>query len=158
MTPRELGDESTRIVAGGDELTMERIFDAPRELVWTAMTSAEHVRNWWGPRGTSGDVREMDVRVGGRWHIAGEGMGFAGEFLEVDPPARLVRTSAPDFAGGEPPAVETITFEDLGGRTKMVYQARFPSAMVLTFALNQGMTKGVLEQFDRLAELLVSLA
>ena len=51
MTRQELGDKSTSIVAEGADLTMERVFDAPRELVWTAMTSAEHIPNWWGPHG-----------------------------------------------------------------------------------------------------------
>jgi uncharacterized protein YndB with AHSA1/START domain len=162
MTRQELGDTSTSIVAEGDELTMERIFDAPRELVWTAMTSAEHVHNWWGPHGTYADVERMEVRPGGRWRIAGSGVAFSGEFLEVDPPARLVRTSAPEMPGvdaGGPPAVETITFDDLGdGRTRMTYHARFPSEEVLGFALDQGMTSGILQQFDRLAELLGELA
>ena len=69
----------------------------------------------------------MDVRPGGRWRIAsadgGAGVAFSGEFLEVVPPARLVRTSAPEMPGvgtGGPPAVETISFDDLGdGRTRM---------------------------------------
>lgn len=98
MTRRELGDESTKIVAEGAELTMERVFDAPRELVWAAMTTAGHIHNWWGPHGTYADVREMDVRPGGRWWIGpgegGVGIAFTGEFLEVVPPERLVRTTA----------------------------------------------------------------
>lgn len=165
-TRRELGDTRTSIVADGADLTMERIFDAPRELVWTAMTSAEHIPHWWGPHGTHAHVARMDVRPGGRWLITsgepGGGIAFGGEFLEVVSPERLVRTSAPELPGGGsggPPAVETITFEDLGGgRTKMVYHARFPSDEVLDFAVGQDMTTGVLQQFDRLADLLTALA
>jgi uncharacterized protein YndB with AHSA1/START domain len=141
--------------------TLKRIFDAPRELVWAAMTSAEHIHNWWGPHGTYANVEQLDVRPGGRWRIApaegGEGIAFGGEFLEVVPPERLVRTSNPDVGPGGTPAVETITFEDLGGRTKMIYHARFPSEGVLGFALTQGMTKGILEQFDRMAGLLTEI-
>ena len=165
MTRQELGDASTSIVAEGADLTMQRIFDAPPALVWAAMTSAEHIHNWWGPHGTYAIVEKMDVRPGGKWRIApaegGEGIAFAGEFLEVTEPERLVRTSSPDIPGvgpAGPPAVETITFEDLDGKTKMVYHARFPSEEVLSFALAQGMTKGVLEQFDRLAGLLTEIA
>jgi uncharacterized protein YndB with AHSA1/START domain len=123
------------------------------------------VHNWWGPHGTYANVEEMDVRPGGRWRIApaeaGHGIAFAGEFLEVVAPERLVRTSAPDMPGmgpEGPPAVETITLEDLDGRTRMVYRGRFPSEEVLDFALSQGMTKGILEQFDRLADLLTKIA
>lgn len=164
MTRQELGDGSTSVVAEGTDITMERTFDAPRELVWTAMTSAEHIPNWWGPHGNYAVVEEMDVRPGGKWRLAppqgGGGVAFMGEFLEVVAPERLVRTSSPDFpdmeAGG-PPAVETITLESLDGKTKMVYRGRFPSEEVLGFALSQGMTRGILEQFDRLADLLAKL-
>jgi uncharacterized protein YndB with AHSA1/START domain len=161
MTRQELGNESTSIVAEGSDITMERVFDAPRELVWAAMTSAEHIHNWWGPHGNYPDVQQMDVRPGGKWRIAppsgSEGIAFAGEFLEVVEPERFVRTSAPEMGGGGPPAIETITLEDLGGKTKMTYHGRFPSEEVLEFALSQGMTKGILEQFDRLADLLTHL-
>lgn len=163
MTRQELGDTSTSIVAENADLTMERIFDAPRELVWTAITSAEHIHNWWGPHGTYATVEEMDVRPGGTWRIApaeGEGVPFAGEFLEVVPPERLVRTTSPDIPDmgpAGPLAIETITLEDLGGTTRMIYHGRFPSEEVLAFALEQGMTKGILEQFDRLADLLTKI-
>ncbi|MFC6879070.1 MULTISPECIES: SRPBCC family protein [Actinomadura] len=162
MTRRELGDERTAITAEGAEMVIERVFDAPRELVWAAMTSPEHIPHWWGPHGTTARVVEMDVRPGGAWRIGGadgEGVAFFGEYLEVEPPERIVRTSGPDMpelGTGGPPAVETITFTDLGGRTRMTYHARFPSEDVLDFALDQGMTKGVLEQFDRLADLLTT--
>jgi uncharacterized protein YndB with AHSA1/START domain len=165
VTRQEMGDKSTSIVAEGADLVMERIFDAPRELVWAAMTSAEHIPNWWGPHGNFAVVEEMDVRPGGKWHLSppegSEGVAFMGEFLEVVAPERLVRTSSPDIpemGPAGPPAVETITFEDLDGRTKMIYRGRFPSEEVLGFALAQGMTKGILEQFDRLADLLTKLA
>ncbi|MDL4770596.1 MULTISPECIES: SRPBCC domain-containing protein [Thermomonosporaceae] len=164
MTRQELGDASTSIVAEGADIVMERVFDAPRELVWAAMTSPEHIPNWWGPHGNHADVQEMDVRPGGKWRIGPpqgtEGVAFGGEFLQVVRPERFVRTSSPDMPGmdgGGPPAVETVTLEDLGGKTKMVYQGRFPSEDVLEFALAQGMTKGVLEQFDRLAALLAEI-
>jgi uncharacterized protein YndB with AHSA1/START domain len=161
MTRQDLGDRSTTIVTDGADLTIERTFDAPRELVWTVLTSAEHIPQWWGTYDTHAEVTLMDLRPGGRWRIGsaegGEGVAFSGEFLEVVPPERLVRTSAPEMPGVDPdgpPAVETITLDDLGGRTKMVYHARFPSEDVLGFALDQGMTRGILEQFDRFAALL----
>ncbi|MEU1384406.1 MULTISPECIES: SRPBCC domain-containing protein [unclassified Nonomuraea] len=161
MTRQDLGDESTTVTAQDDVLLMERVFDAPRELLWTAMTEAEHIPHWYGPHGNTAVVEEMDLRPGGRWRIAPQGpggMAFTGEFLEVVPPERLVRTSRPDVGPPGPAAVETLTFEDLGGRTRLRWEARFPSADILDFALGTGMTKGILEQFDRLAALLPSLA
>lgn len=164
MTRQELGDASTSVIAEGAELTMERIFDAPRELVWTAMASAGHIPSWWGPHGNFAVVAEWDLRPGGKWRLAApegsQGVTFAGEFVEVVPPERFVRTSSPDIPGmglGGPAAVETITLEDLGGKTRMIWHGRFPSEEVLGFAISQGMAKGVLEQLDRLADLLASL-
>lgn len=160
MSRQVLGNDATTIYAEGAELVIERVFDAPRERVWAAMTSPEHIARWWGPHGTTTDVVEMDVRPGGRWRwinrFEGGQAPFTGEYREVVPPERLVRTSIFDvepFNAG-PGAVETITFEDVGGQTKVTHHALFPSQDVLDGALSQGMSKGALEQFDRLAELL----
>jgi uncharacterized protein YndB with AHSA1/START domain len=162
VTRQELGDRNTRVVADGVDLVMERVFAAPRELVWAAMTSPRHIPHWWGLRGTTATVFEMDVSPGGRWRIGSSEVSFQGEYLEVDPPARLVRTSIPvgipDIDTDAPPVVETITFTTVDGGTRLYWHARFPSAEVLDFALAQGMTTGILDQFERLAELLPGLA
>ena len=101
MTRQELGDASTSIVAEGAEITMQRIFDAPPALVWAAMTSAEHIHNWWGPHGTYASVEKMDVRPGGRWRIApadgGEGIAFAGNSLRSPSPNGWCGLPAPTF-------------------------------------------------------------
>ncbi|TDC47679.1 glutathione S-transferase [Jiangella ureilytica] len=159
MTRRELGDAATTVVAEGSELLIERVFAAPRELVWAAMTSPAHLVNWIGPHGTTTEVVELDLRPGGRWkwinRYDGGEVAFAGEYLEIDPPQRLVRTTAPDMepAGG-PPAVETITFEEVDGATRVRWLTTFPSPEVLDFAVGTGMATGVLEQFERLDALL----
>lgn len=159
MTRRELGDAATTVVAEGSELLIERVFAAPRELVWAAMTEPARMACWVGPHGTTTEVVELDLRPGGRWkwinRYEGGEVAFLGEFLEIDPPRRLVRTTTPDMepAGG-PPAVETITFEEVDGGTRVRWVAVFPSPDVLDFAISTGMTKGILEQFDRMAALL----
>lgn len=159
MTRRELGDAATTVVTEGSELLIERVFAAPRELVWAAMTVPKHLAHWIGPHGTTTEVVELDLRPGGRWRWInrtddGE-VAFHGEYLEVDPPKRLVRTTAPDMepAGG-PPAVETITFDEVDGGTRVHWVTTFPSPEVLDFAVGTGMTLGILEQFERLAGLL----
>jgi uncharacterized protein YndB with AHSA1/START domain len=165
MTRQELGNATTTLVADGAELVMERVFDAPRELVWTALTSPEHIPQWWGPHGTTPTVVEMDVRPGGRWRwIAppsdGGGAPFAGEYLEVVPPERIVRTVILDvepFNTG-PAAVETITLEDLDGRTRLRDHTRFPSDEALSGAVATGMSRGALESYDRLAQLLTEMS
>ncbi|MEU1969580.1 SRPBCC domain-containing protein [Micromonospora sediminicola] len=163
MTRTDLSNDATTMFAEGDILVIERTFSAPRELVWEMLTSPEHVARWWGPRGTTTDVARMDVRPGGVWRwinkFDGGQAAFTGEYLEVAPPHRLVRTSIFDDGHAEGPgAVETVTLEEQNGTTKVIYHTRFPSDEVLSFALSQGMSMGALEQFDRLAELLEPVA
>lgn len=158
MAVQQLGNERTKAYADGQELVMERIFDAPRELVWKVMNDPERVTNWWGPRGYTTTVVEMDVRPGGQWRwinhtTGGEDAPFKGEYLEVDPPERIVRTEIFDVPGfDDKAAIDTITFEDLGGRTKVVARSRFPSVEDLEGALSMGMIGGALDTYDRLAE------
>src|SRR6186713_3760332 len=80
------------------EIRMTRLFDAPRQLVFDAMTKPEHVKQWWGRlgEGYSVPVCEIDFRVGGKWrfvnrHPQGEAC-FYGEYLEISPPSRIVFT------------------------------------------------------------------
>lgn len=159
MAVQQLGNERTTAYADGQELVFERVFDAPRELVWRVMTDPARVTNWWGPRGYTTTVVEMDVRPGGhyRWinhTTGGEDAPFKGEYLEVDPPARMVQTQIYDVPGLEDHvAVNTMTLEDLGGgRTRMVSRSSFPSVEDLQGALAMGMIGGALDTYDRLAE------
>jgi uncharacterized protein YndB with AHSA1/START domain len=158
MPVPQLGNQRTIAYTDGPELVMERIFDAPRELVWKVMNDPERVTNWWGPRGYTTTVEEMDVRPGGRWRwinhtTSGEDAPFKGEYLEVDPPNRIVRTEIFDVPGfDDKAAIDTLTFEDLGGRTRIVARTRFPSIADLEGALSTGMIGGALETYDRLAE------
>jgi uncharacterized protein YndB with AHSA1/START domain len=158
MAVQEIGNERTRAYTDGPDLVLERIFDAPRELVWKVMNDPERITNWWGPRGYTTTVEEMDVRPGGRWrwinHNAnGEDAPFKGEYLEVVPLERVVRTEIFDVPGfDDRAAIDTITFEDLGGRTKVVARTRFPSVEDLEGALATGMIGGALTTYDRLAE------
>ena len=158
---RELGNERTRAYTEGQELVFERVFDAPRDLVWQVVTDPAHVTNWWGPHGHSATVEEMDVRVGGKWRWIGHGPDgqsapFKGEYLEVDPPARLVQTEIFDVPGfDDRAAINTMTLEDLGaGRTRMVARSRFPSIEDLEGALATGMIGGALDSYDRLADVI----
>ena len=161
VSVKQLGNERTVAYTDGPYLVMERVFDAPRELVWKVLNDPERIPHWWGPRGSSMTVLEHDVRVGGKWrwiaHSPDGDAPFKGEYLEVVPPERVVRTEifdVPPF--NEDPngvAIETMTLEDLGdGRTKLVSRSRFPSVEALEGALATGMIRGALESYDRLAE------
>jgi len=149
--------ETTTVYTEGQDLVMERIFDAPRELVWKVMIDPERVTRWWGPHGYTTTVVEMDVRPGGRWRwinhtTGGEDVPFKGEYLEVVPPERIVRTEILDVPGfDDRAAIDTMTFEALGNRTKLVARTRFPSIDDLEGALATGMIGGALQTYDRLA-------
>lgn len=158
MAVQQLGNERTTAYVDGTELVLERIFDAPRDLVWKVVNDPERVTRWWGPNGYTTTVVEMDVRPGGRWRwinhtTGGEDAPFKGEYLEVVPPERIVRTfifDVPGFDGRA--AVESMILEDLGGRTKVTARTRFPSVEDLQGSLSMGMIGGALQTYDRLAE------
>jgi uncharacterized protein YndB with AHSA1/START domain len=96
MAVKELGNERTRACTDGADLVMERILEAPRDLVWKVLNDPDRVTKWWGPHGYTTTVVEMDVRPGGRWRwinhtTGGEDAPFKGEYLEVVPPERSTR-------------------------------------------------------------------
>ena len=101
------------------EILLTRTFDAPRRLVFEAMTSPEHVRRWWGPRYLTMTDCQMDVRVGGSWRFAFRKPGddvehvFKGEYREIVPPERVVQTFIYDIDFiRDYPAIETMTLEE----------------------------------------------
>jgi uncharacterized protein YndB with AHSA1/START domain len=155
---KQLGNERTKAYTEGPDLVLERVFDAPRELVWKVMTDPDRVTNWWGPHGYTTTVVEMDVRVGGKWRwinhtTGGDDVPFKGEYLEVVPHERIVQTETFDVPGfDDKQAINTLTFEDLGGKTRLVARSRFPSVDDLEGALATGMIGGALETYDRLAD------
>lgn len=157
MTTRQLGNERTVARVDGAELVLERVFDAPRELVWAVLTDPARVTSWWGPHGYTTTVEEMDLRPGGRWRwinhtTGGEHAPFKGEYLEVVPPERIVQTEIFDVPGfDDRVAISTMTLEDVNGRTKLTMRSRFPSAEELEAALATGMIEGALQTYDRLA-------
>src|ERR1700737_4723679 len=89
---------TTKVTLPSDkEIVITREFDAPRELVFKAMTDPDLIPRWWGPRGQTTTVDKMDVRPGGTWRFvmgAADGMksGFRGEYREVVAPERIVQT------------------------------------------------------------------
>lgn len=123
------------------DLRIERTFDASIDLIWAMWTEPQHFANWYGPTGASIPTAEMDVRVGGRRHIAMTmdtprgpmQMFFVGEYREVNPKTRLVYTESIADADGNPMTAEqmgmpggahmetsvVVELEDLGDRTRM---------------------------------------
>jgi uncharacterized protein YndB with AHSA1/START domain len=155
--------ESTTIYSEDGDLVYERIFDAPRELVWKANTDPELIPQWWGPRRYRTRVEEMDVRPGGTWRWVqvgedGDEIAFYGEYLEIVPPERIKWTFMFDVEGmGPQGGPETLTLEQLDdGRTLMRAVSHMGSPEAIEAALPTGMIEGAIETWDRLDELLAS--
>lgn len=147
-------------------LVITRVFEAPRELVWQAWTDPEHVMRWWGPKGFTAPACKIDLRVGGVCLFCmrspdGQDFWSTGVYREVVPPERIVCTDSFADAEGNPvPASHygmpgewpeelliTVTFEDLGGKTKMTLEhVGMPLGQMSEMA-----ETGWKESFDRLA-------
>ncbi len=152
--------DSTTIYSEDGDLTYERTFDAPRELVWKAHTEPELLAKWWGPLGHQTTVEEMDLRPGGKWRYVsvdpdGNEFAFYGEYLEIVPPQKIRWTFMFDVEGvGPQGGPETVTFEDRDGKTFMRAVSHMSSEAVIDEALATGMTQGAIETGDRLDALL----
>jgi uncharacterized protein YndB with AHSA1/START domain len=158
----EKSNATTTITTPSDRaISMTRVFDAPRELVFQAHTDSQHVPHWWGPRRFTTTVVTMDVRPGGAWRFVhrdpeGNEYGFRGEYREVVPPERLVYTFEFEGMPGHI-LVETITFEEHDGKTTVTSTSLFDSIEDRDGMLESGMESGAIESWDRLAELLERL-
>lgn len=154
-----MSDYSLDAPAGEAVLTESRTLDAPRALVWKAMTDPYHFARWWGPHGYTNPVCELDVRPGGKWRVhqqnaAGQVFKFHGEFLEVEPPMRMVQTFA--FADYPPARIE-FRLEEIDGRTRMISTMRFESVALRDGMIGSGMEKGARESYERLDVVLAEL-
>jgi len=142
-------------------LVIERVFDAPRELVFKCWTEPEHLARWIGPRGFSSTILACELRQGGNYRMRmhdpdGQDHWQQGVFREIVPPERIVRTYCWTDADGRPTRPETmltVTFEDLGGRTRLtLHQAIFES-----ITARDDHQRGWSGSLDQLAEYLVTV-
>jgi len=140
------------------EIRLTRVFDAPRHLVFEALTKPEHVRRWWGilGEGYSVPVCEVDLRVGGAWRYSnrtpsGELVTFYGEYREIEPPGRMVFTEIyePFPDGG---SLVTVELTEEQGKTRLTLTAQYPSMEVRDIVLQSGMERGAAISYDRLEE------
>jgi len=146
------------------EITITRMFDPSRALVWRAWVEREHLAQWWGPRQFTNPVCELDVRVGGAMRIdmrAPDGTVYpmTGTFTEIVEPSRLVFTAvARDHAGNALLEAHTIvTFEDLGGKTRLTVHARGVGIAPIAPQMLAGMEAGWSQSLDKLAELVAGM-
>jgi uncharacterized protein YndB with AHSA1/START domain len=143
------------------ELTITRLFDAPRPLVFKAWTDAAQLAQWWGPQGFTNPVCEIDARVGGaiRIHMRssdGSVYPMQGEIREIVPPERLVFSNiAVDEAGNHfLEGLTTVTFVDERGKTKLTLHTRASAVVEKAIMYLQGMEMGWTQSIDKLETLL----
>jgi uncharacterized protein YndB with AHSA1/START domain len=142
-------------------IRMAHTFNAPREVVWEAFTNPTHVARWYGGKGFTNPVCEMDVRPGGHWHHimrtpdgAEQRLHFI--FVEVVKPEKLSwRTE--HGPGGKPAAFNTVTLEEHGPQTRVLFVARFKSIAERDLAKKWGFTTVLREGVDRMREVLFTL-
>lgn len=143
------------------ELSITRILNAPRELVWKVWTEPEHIKHWWGPNGFTNTIQKMEVRTGGVWDFimhGPDGVDYPNKitYIEVKKPERLV------YNHGDEEKPEffhvTVTFEEHGGKTKLYMCALFNTKeerdeVVKKFKADEGMKQTI----SRLEEYLIKM-
>lgn len=151
------------VLSGDREVVVTRHFNAPRQLVWDAMTKPELIKRWLtGPPGWTMPVCEMDMKIGGKYRWVWRGpdgtdMGMGGVHLEVMPPERIVNTQLfdQDWTGGE--AVGTLVLTEDNGRTLMKNTIRYATPEAREAVLKTPMEQGMAMGYDRLEQVLPTI-
>jgi uncharacterized protein YndB with AHSA1/START domain len=143
------------------EVVLTRVFDAPRHLVFEAFTKPELLKRWFGPRGWSLVVCEVDLRVGGVFRFVlqgpnGRSMGMSGVYRELAPPERSVHMESFDDYPGASQVTTILTEHE--GRTTLTATVLAESKEIRDAVIQSGMEHGAAESYDKLAELLAELA
>ncbi|HEV2591536.1 MAG TPA: SRPBCC domain-containing protein [Gaiellaceae bacterium] len=140
-------NETTVTTPSELEIRVERVFDAPRDHVFSVYTDPQLIPEWWGD-GTV--VEEMDVRAGGTYRFRTAYGVVEGEYREVDAPSRLVQTFMNHL--------QTLEFEELGEQTKLTQTMLFESMEQRDTTMNYGVESGAKQGFARIDEVLQKLA
>jgi uncharacterized protein YndB with AHSA1/START domain len=144
------------------EVCMTRLFNAPRQLVFEAMTKPEHIRRWWGilDEHHSVSVCEVDFRLGGAWRFVGKGprgeVAFYGVYREINAPERVVFTEIFAPYPQEESVVTSLLTEE-SGKTRLTVTVRYSSLEVRDMVIGTGMAKGAAISYDRLEEVATEL-
>lgn len=151
------------------EINLERVYDAPIEAVWRAVTDPEQLKQWWGPDNVSAPECEVDLRVGGKFYIvmeAGEGMGpykgikwpMLAEYTVVEPNSKLsYKAQAWTDGQKEETTIEQtteITMVEENGKTKLNVKAAIYKAGPGAGMAAAGMEYGFNQQLDKLTKFL----
>ncbi|HEX7278196.1 MAG TPA: SRPBCC family protein [Solirubrobacterales bacterium] len=155
--------KATLTLRGEDQILVTREFDAPKHLVYEAWTTPELVARWWTARRGQARSMEIDLRVGGKWRYVmdadnGQEVAFHGEYKEIVPDQRIVSTEVYEGAPLPPEELEasatlnTVTFDEEDGRTKMTMLIQCPSNEVREAIVASGMEAGLQDALELLEE------
>ena len=155
--------KATLTLPAEDQILITREFDAPKHLVYKAWTTPELVAKWWTARRGAARSMEIDLRVGGRWRYVmdadnGQEVAFHGEYREIVPNERVVSTEVYEGAPLPPEELEanatvnTVTFAEEDGRTKVTMLIQCPSPEVREAIIASGMEDGLQDALDLLEE------
>lgn len=165
MTTMQRSGSAKLTFPGNDQILITRDFDAPKHLVYKAVTTPELVKRWWNAKRGEVTICEIDLRVGGRWRyvMVAEGgfeVGFHGEYLEIVPNEKVVSTEA--FEGAPDPdanaTTNTMTLTENNGVTTLTVLVDCPSVEVYEAILGSGMEAGLQDAYDLLEEVAASLS
>lgn len=165
LKDKEMDNLKVNAPAGEPIIIMTRTFDAPRALVWKAMTEREHIARWWGASSFTAKVvvTTYDLRVGGEWRFESYGKDgnrfvFHGKFLEIHGPHRVVQTFGMEGMFEGKLIVEDMTLEELpDGRTLYRQLSSYDSVADRDGMVASGMEDGARETLDQLAVVIAEL-
>jgi uncharacterized protein YndB with AHSA1/START domain len=157
----------------GKALILERIFNAPRELVFKAFSEAEHLKRWYGPKGYTLDVCHVDLRPGGSWHYCmkkvdekpgDRRMWSKSVYHEIIVPEKIVQTTEylsdedGNILEGMPEGIVTFTFQELEGKTKVISHTEYKTPEAVKMVMDMCMVDGYTQAWDKLEEQLLENA
>lgn len=139
------------------EIVVNRVIEAPRELVFETFTEPKHIEQWWAP--PKATTHEMDVTPGGVWRysqpVRGNIQSFKITFVEIDKPTRLVYDYGSDVANAPEPVRTTVTFDQAHGQTKVTLRLLFATKKDREQAVKYGAIVGAMQALENLADYLV---
>lgn len=160
MTPATISRNATLTKPSDREFAVERIFDAPRDRVWRAMTDPKLLAQWWG-RGNKLVIEKLELERGGHWRFvehSDHGVhGFEGRYREVTPPESMEMTFEWDGMPGHV-MIQKITLVDLGdGRTKLIGNSAFFTPEERDGMIESGMETGMNASYAALDRVLAEM-
>ena len=158
-----MSTDKLNVETKGKKLIMSRIFDAPRELVFEAYSSCEHLKHWWGPKEWPMKECSIDFREGGKWHFCLRGPNEGDEswglaiYQEIKEPEKIVyKDHFSDDDGNinkDMPEMQiTVELINQGGKTRLLSTTLFDSSETLEKTVEMGAVEGMNSSLDRLEE------